>query len=74
MPELRRNGSRVSDRGIQRNGNSGSAHTGTAEDTGHLDELDGLLSGIHLEEEERALSSKGVRELVVGRRTGVRKS
>jgi hypothetical protein len=34
------------------------AHTGAAEDTGHLDELNGLLAGIHLERKERALSSR----------------
>jgi hypothetical protein len=48
--------------------NSGKAHTGAAEDTGHLDELNGLLAGIHLVGRERALSSRvgvgwtGVRE------------
>jgi hypothetical protein len=38
--------------------NSGKAHTGAAEDTGHLDELNGLLAGIHLVGRERALSSR----------------
>lgn len=28
---------------------AGIAHTGAAEDTGHLDELNGLLAGVHLE-------------------------
>lgn len=37
--------------------NGGAGRTGAAEDTGHLDELDGLLAGIHLAGEERALSS-----------------
>ena len=50
--------------------NSGIARTGTAEDTGHLDELDGLLSGIHLGEEARALSSGGGSAGVVGGWTG----
>lgn len=36
----------------------GIAHTGAAEDTGHLDELNGLLAGIHLGGKERALSSR----------------
>lgn len=30
---------------------AGIAHTGAAEDTGHLDELNGLLAGVHLERE-----------------------
>jgi hypothetical protein len=38
--------------------NSGMAHTGAAEDTGHLDELNGGLAGIHLVGRERALSSR----------------
>lgn len=37
---------------------AGKAHTGAAEDTGHLDELNGLLAGIHLGGLERALSSR----------------
>lgn len=39
-----------------RSGSGGRARTGAAENTGHLDELDGLLAGIHLGR-KRALSS-----------------
>ena len=38
---------------------TGKAHTSAAEDTGHLDELDGLLSGIHLEGMRRARGEVG---------------
>lgn len=38
---------------------SGRARTGAAEDTGHLDELDGLLAGIHLEGEDVELGRRG---------------
>lgn len=48
--------------------NAGKAHTGAAEDTGHLDELNGLLAGIHLGGKERALSSRVGIGWTVGKR------